>query len=51
MTLIKKVSLLGGGREVQAHRLVHQVKFLLGFSSQREFSSANFYKLENILER
>ena len=43
MTLTKKVSLLGGGREVQARRPVRQVKFSLGSSSQREFSSANFY--------
>jgi len=34
---------LGGRRDVQARQLVRQVKFSLGSSSQREFSSANFY--------
>jgi len=42
-TLTKKASVLGGGREVQAHQPIRQIKFLLGSSSQRKFSSANFY--------
>jgi len=50
-TLTKKASLLGGEREVQANLPVHQVKFSLGSSSQREFSSASFYMFENLLVR
>jgi len=42
------VSLLGAGGEVQARQAIRQVKFLLGSSSQREFSSANFYMFENL---
>jgi len=49
--LTKKVSLLGGGREVQARRPVCQLKFSLGSSSQREFSSANFYMFRNLFVR
>jgi len=49
MTLTKKASLLGGGREVQAVRPVHQIRFSRGSSSQKEFSSANFYTFENLL--
>ena len=51
MTLTKKASLLGAGREVQARRPVRQVRFSLGSSSQREFSSASFYMFENLLVR
>jgi len=44
------VSLLGGRREVQACRPIRQVKFSLGSSSQREFSSANFYVWKSFCE-
>jgi len=50
-TLTKKESLLGGGRDIQAHRPVRQVKFSLGSSSQRDFSSARFYMFENLFAR
>jgi len=50
-TLTKKASLLGGGREVQACQTVRQVKFSLGSSSQREFSSASFYMFGNLFAR
>jgi len=43
VTLTKKASLLGRRGEVQARGPIHQVKFSLGSSSQRDFSSANFY--------
>jgi len=51
LTLTKKASLLGGGREVQARRPVRQVKFSLGSSSQREYSSVNFYMFRNLFVR
>jgi len=50
-TLTKKASLLVGRREIQARRPVHQVKFSLGSSSQREFSTANFYMFGNLFVR
>jgi len=43
---MKRVSLLGGGREVQACRPVCQVRFLFDNSSKREFSDASFYTVE-----
>jgi len=50
-TLTRKASLPGGRRKVQARQPVSQVKFSLGSSSQREFSSASFYTFENLLAR
>jgi len=51
VTVTKKASVLRGRREVQAHQSSHQVKFSLGSSSQREFSTSNFYMSENLLAR
>jgi len=47
-TLTNKASLLGGE---ERFRPVPQVKFSLGSSSQREFSSASFYMFGNLLAR
>jgi len=49
VTLAKKLSLLGGEREVQACRPVHQVRFSLGFSSKRGFLSASFHTFDKSL--
>ena len=40
-----------GVSEVKARQLSHQVRYLLGSSSQREFSGARFYTSENLLAR
>jgi len=48
-TLTNKVSLLGGGREFQARRPVHQVRFLFDDSSKRRFSCASFYIFDKSL--
>jgi len=44
-------SLLGVGKRGSGPSTLLQVKFSLGFSSQREFASANFYMFENLFAR